>query len=256
MGLNRPLLVFSIAIAIGAGTGGIPAQGAEYAAARELVKAEEAASKGSYSRAVGLYKRIAKKWPETASGFVAEQRSRSTAFLGWADIVRNGASDNRLDIVIMGDGYRLGDQNDFDDVAKSIPKLFRRHKLLGEYYSYQNFIRVNLRSKDQGVTGFGRIKDTALGGRISGAVQGQVGVDVAKARGYLAEVEDNDGFAIAIVKAGSAGTGGSGIAAVGGRADDTIILEWGHAFANLSDEYTTFTWHRGPARNTINLSTY
>ena len=232
------------------------AQDVEREAAVELAKAMEAASKGYYTRAVAIYKRVAKKWPTTGAGIVALERSGPTAFLGWTEIVRHGPSSNRLDVVLMGDGYRLGDQNDFDDVAKSIPKLFKNHKVLGEYYTYHNFLRANLRSKDQGVSGFGRKKQTALGGRIAGKVQGQVGVDVGRVHRYLREVEHSDGLAIAIVKAGSMGTGGAGVAAIGGRNDDTVIHEWGHAFGGLSDEYSTFTGHRGPARSTINISRY
>jgi hypothetical protein len=234
----------------------LAAQDVETKAAIELAKAMESASKGHYSRAVATYKRIAKKWPATGAGVVALERSGATAFLGWSDVVRHGPSPNRLDVVLMGDGYRLGDQNEFDDVAKSIPKLFKNHKVLGEYYSYHNFLRANLRSKDQGVSGFGRKKQTALGGRIAGKVQGQVGVDLGRVRHYLAEVEGSDGLAIAIVKSGSMGTGGAGVAAIGGRSDDTVIHEWGHAFAGLSDEYSAFTGHRGPARSTINISRF
>ena len=55
----------------------------------------------------------------------------------------------------MGDGYALDDQNEFDDVAKSVVDVFRRHKTLGEYFAYHNFVRANLISKDQGVSGLG-----------------------------------------------------------------------------------------------------
>jgi IgA Peptidase M64 len=249
-------LAIRLAITLPLLTPALSAQGDERKAAVELSKAMDAAGKGHYARAVALYKRVAKKWPATGAGIVALERSGKTAFLGWADIVRHGPSENRLDVVMMGDGYRLGDQNDFDDVAKSIPKLFKNHKVLGEYYTYHNFLRANLRSKDQGVSGFGRKKQTALGGRIAGKVQGQVGVDIGAVHRYLREIDDSDGLAIAIVKAGSMGTGGAGVAAIGGRSDDTVIHEWGHAFGGLSDEYSAFTGHRGTARNTVNISTY
>ncbi len=232
------------------------AQGDERKAAEVLAKAMEAAGKGHYSRAVALYKSVAKKWPNTGAGIVATERSGHTAFIGWSDLVRHGPSSNRLDVVVMGDGYQLDDQNEFDDVAKSVPKVFKNHKVLGEYYSYHNFLRVNLRSKDHGVSGFGRTKQTALGGHIRGKVQGQVGVDVGLVRSYLREVDDSDGLAIAIVRAGSMGTGGSGVAAIGGRSDTTLIHEWGHAFGGLSDEYSAFTGHRGAARSTINISKF
>ena len=232
----------------------LPAQSDEDKAIDALAKAAKLASKGKYQQAVSTYKAIAKKYSHTEAGLLAFQRSQPTAFIGWGDVERNGPSANRVDIVIMGDGFRLGDQNDFDDIAKTIPKLFKNHKMLGEYYSYHNFLRANLTSKDQGVSGYGRTKDTALGGRVSGKVQNQVGVDAGKARRWLKEVPENDRLAICIVKAGSKGTGSPGIAAIGGRSDDTVIHEWGHAFANLADEYSSFTGHRGAARNAINIS--
>lgn len=232
-----------------------PAQGDEDKAIDALARAMKLAQDGHYKQAVATYKAIAKKYSHTDAGLLASQRAQPTAFIGWGDVERHGPSTNRLDIVIMGDGFRLGDQDEFDDIAGTIPKLFQKHKLLGEYYSYHNFLRANLTSKDQGVSGYGRNKDTALGGHVTGSVQGHVGVDVARARRWLKEVPENDGLAICIVKAGSLGTGARGIATIGGRSDDTVIHEWGHAFAGLADEYSTFTGHRGAPRNGVNIAT-
>ncbi|MCA8947953.1 MAG: hypothetical protein KDE27_00525 [Planctomycetes bacterium] len=218
-------------------------------------RAEKAVADSKYSAAWKLYRQLARKYPQTAWGKIAALRTEPTAYLGWGVLQENGDSTNRVDVVVMGDGYALDDQNEFEDVAKSVVDVFRRQKLLGEYLTYHNFVRVNLTSKDQGVTGFGRTKETAIGGYIAGKVQGQVGVDVGKAKGWLDQLDHHDGYAIAIVKAGSSGTGGGGIAAVGGRADETLVHEWGHAFGGLSDEYSTFTGHRGSPRNTVNVST-
>ncbi|MHC4515469.1 MAG: M64 family metallopeptidase [Planctomycetota bacterium] len=252
-----PLLLLLVPLALPARLpAGLSAQGGdEDKAINALARAMQLARKGKYQQAVATYKAIAKKYSHTEAGLLARQRAQPTAFIGWGDVERNGPSVNRVDIVIMGDGYRLSDQNDFDDVAGTIPKLFKKHKLLGEYYSYHNFVRANLTSKDQGVTGYGRKKDTALGGFVSGKVQNQVAVDGGKVRRWLKEVPDHDGLTICIVKAGSMGTGGRGIATIGGRADDTVIHEWGHAFGGLADEYSTFTGHRGTPRNSINIST-
>ncbi len=229
--------------------------GDERKAIDALAKAMVLARKGNYQQAVATYKAIAKKYAHTDAGLLAHQRAQPTAFIGCGDVQRNGPSANRVDIVIMGDGFKLSDQNEFDDIAGTIPKLFKKHKLLGEYFSYHNFLRANLTSKDHGVSGYGRKKDTALGGFVSGKVQNQVGVDGGKVRGWLKEVPDHDDLAICIVKAGSLGTGSAGIAAIGGRSDDTVIHEWGHAFGNLADEYSTFTGHRGAPRTSINIST-
>jgi hypothetical protein len=221
----------------------------------EFHRAEKAVADSKYEAARSLYSQVAKRYPNTAWGKLAGMRTEPTAYLGWGQLLRNGESSNRVDVVVMGDGYALDDQNEFEDIAKSVVDVFRQHKMLGEYFSYHNFVRINLTSKDQGVSGYGRTKDTALGGHIAGQIQGQVGIDQGKAMSMLNQLPEQDGYAIAIVKAGSSGTGGGGIAAIGGRADDTLVHEWGHAFGGLSDEYSTFTGHRGSPRNTVNVST-
>ncbi len=231
------------------------AQGPENKKAEgEFQRAEKAVADARYTAAFSLYKQLASRYPNTVWGKMAALRTQPTAYLGWGDLQRHGASNNRVDVVLMGDGFALDDQNEFEDIARSAVDVFKNHKLLGEYFSYHNFVRINLTSKDQGVTGYGRTKETALGGHVAGDVQGQVGIDHGKAVQMLEMLPEQDGYAIAIVKAGSMGTGGGGIAAIGGRADDTLVHEWGHAFANLSDEYSTFTGHRGSPRSTINVS--
>jgi len=147
----------------------------------EFHRAEKAVADAKYEAARSLYSQVAKRYPNTAWGKLAGKRTEPTAYLGWGILQKNGESSNRVDVVVMGDGYALDDQNEFDDVAKSVVDVFRTHKLLGEYFSYHNFVRVNLTSKDQGVSGYGRTKETALGGHIAGQVQGQVGIDQVKA---------------------------------------------------------------------------
>lgn len=248
-----PLALASLATVIAAGTAA--AQNPDDSKAQaEFARAEKAVADSKYTAAWSLYRQLARKYPHSAWGKLAALRTEPTAYLGHGMLQQNGESRNRVDVVVMGDGYQLDDQNEFEDVARSVVDVFRNHKTLGEYFGYHNFVRVNLVSKDQGVTGYGRTKDTALGGFIAGSVQGQVGVDQRKAQSVLDQLEQHDGYAIAIVKAGSMGTGGGGIAAIGGRADDTLVHEWGHAFGGLSDEYSTFTGHRGSPRNTANVS--
>jgi hypothetical protein len=250
--LVRPFLPCAASFALAAV--GIAQNPVDKKAEAEFERAEKAVADAKYEAAYGLYKQVAAKYPTSAWGKMAALRTQPTAYLGWGNLLKNGESDNRVDVVIMGDGFGLDDQNEFADIAKSAVDVFKNHKLLGEYFTYHNFVRVHLLSKDQGVSGFGRTKETALGGFVAGQVQGQVGVDQKKAEAMLNQLDRHDGYAIAIVKAGSMGTGGGGIAAIGGRADTTLVHEWGHAFAGLSDEYSTFTGHRGSPRNTINVS--
>ena len=201
-----------------------------------------------------LYRRIVEKHPESAVAPIAERRTEPTAFIGWADVVRSGPSANRVDVVIMGDGYTLGHQRAFDELAEDVPAMFDRDEVFEEYFDYLNFIRANLVSKDDGVDGYGREEDTALDAYVAPTVQEHVAVKGDAVRKMLAELPEHDGVAICFVRAGLHGTGGNGWAAIGGRQESTVIHEWGHAFASLGDEYTEYTGHRGTVRERPNVS--
>lgn len=211
-------------------------------------KAEARVRAGRYDEARTEYKRIATKWPETPAGIEAARRARPSAFLGWTDVVRNGPSKNRIDVVLMGDGYELEHLNAFADLSKDVPPLFARQPTFREYASYFNFVRADVLSAESGVDGFGREYDTALGGHTLDTFAGHVGIDRGLVMDVLARIPDTDGLAIVFVKNGVLGTGGGGIATIGGREVKTIIHEFGHSFGGLTDEYATKTGHGSRAR--------
>ena len=219
-----------------------------------LDDAEFQARKGRPALASKRYREIAKRFPLTESGKVAARRGQPSAYLGWDDVVRHGPSDNRCDIVLMGDGYTLDHLDLFEKLAAAIPPLFEAQPEFREYWEYLNFERAIVVSKDDGVDEYGRKYDTALGGHRSGAIQGQVAVDDGRVHAMLAEMPANDGIAIVFVKLGELGTGGGGVACIGGRDNATLIHEFGHAFADLGDEYTDNTGHRGAVANSPNVS--
>ena len=224
-------------------------------AAALLEKAEGRASSGKYREAQRLYKKLAKDFPDTPEGRVGERRARPSAFLGAGDVVRHGDSENRVDIVLMGEGYQLKEMKAFAKLAEDVPDTFRRNKTLGEYFSYFNFIRADLVSADNGVDGFGREYDTALGGHILGTYAGHVGVDGGEVRRMLDELPSHDGQAIVFAKLGVLGSGGGGIATIGGRNMKTTLHEFGHSFGRLSDEYSSETHKRGPTKTNVNVTT-
>jgi hypothetical protein len=226
----------------------------ERAALSALRAAEELAAKGYHAQAQAAYKSLARQHPNTVAGETALRRSQPNAYLGVGDIVRTGPCANRVDVVIMGDGYMLKHLRAFGDVARVVPKLFERDSVLGEYIAYHNFLRADVVSADDGLDAHGRDANTALGGRESGGIQGQCAIDGDLVRAMLAEVPEHDELAIVYVKQGVLGTGGGGIATIGGRGDMTTIHEWGHAFAELGDEYAQTTGHRGPPGEGINIS--
>lgn len=223
--------------------------------ARELFeKAVAGAQRGQYKKAHNTYKRIAREYPETGAGRRAASRAGASGFLCASDLLRNGPSRNRVDVVAMGDGFTISQQDDFDSLSKVVTRNFERYEVLEEYLAYHNFIRVNLVSAESGVDGHGRTYDTALGSHRSGMIQGQVSVRRERVRAMLREVEEHDELAIAFVKNGDLGTGGGGIASVGGRSPKTMVHEWGHAFGGLMDEYSSNTGHRGQVNNGPNVS--
>ena len=154
----------------------------------------------------------------------------------------------------MGDGYRVEKQKSFDKLADDVPPYFESQRTFREYFSYFNFHRVNLISKDDGVDGFGREEDTALNGHTAQTFAGHVAVDRSLVFEMLGEMDHHDSMAIVYVRAGALGTGGGGVATIGGRNSGTTIHEFGHAFTGLGDEYSTQTHVRGGVSNRVNVS--
>jgi hypothetical protein len=233
---------------------GLPA-GFEEDPGELLARAEAHVRQERYTDALAIYRRLATKFAETPEGRIAARRTLPSAFLGWTDLVRHGPSSNRVDVVLMGEGYTLQHQKAFDDLAEDIPRLFERQRTFREYWSYFNFLRANLVSADDGVDGFGREYDTALDARTLKTFSGHVGVDRAKVREVLAELPEQDGQAIVFVKQGVLGTGGNGVAVIGGMSARTTIHEFGHSFGGLSDEYAERQAHtQGAVRDGINVA--
>ncbi|HLQ37328.1 MAG TPA: M64 family metallopeptidase [Planctomycetota bacterium] len=230
-----------------------PAQGELAKAKQALAQAEELLAHGQYTRAVEAYRDIQKRWPRTEPGVIAQLRSQPNSCLGRTPLQLGGRSDNRIDIVVMGDGFTLDKQNAFADLAKSIPKNFARDPVLEEYIDYHNFWQAFVVSKEEGIDGFNRKYDTALNGYMIDGSHEQAAVDHAAVHKMLNIVGETDGLAIVFVRAGHLGTGGGGVAVIGGREDDTVIHEWGHAFAGLADEYIDQVYS-GHAGSGINVS--
>lgn len=231
------------------------AQGERDEAQTQLARAEAHDRAGRYSDARSLYERIAKTWPDTPAGKTAQRRAQPSAFLGWDYVVEQGPSANRVDVVLMGDGYELPHLKAFVNLAADIPPLFERQPTFREYWSYFNFIRCDLVSAENGVDGFGRDYDTALNAKTLGTYAGHVGIDRERVRAMLAELPGHDSLAICFVKNGVLGTGGGGIAVIGGLSATTTVHEWGHAFGGLGDEYDTEqSAHQGAPGRAPNVS--
>ena len=232
------------------------AQPSDQLAAEKLFQqAHGDALKGRYKPAIKKYQSLHKKYPKTPSGMKAATRTLPNALLCWEPVVQNGPSRNRIDVVLMGEGYTLEQMPKFDKIVDAVPPFFEQHLIFGEYYSYHNILRTSLRSEEDGVDKLGEdTYSTILGGRDSGAKQGQVAVDHDLVMRQLEEIPDHDRYAAVFAKNGTGGTGGGGVATVGGTSFATLIHEWGHAFAGLMDEYTTDVGYTGAVESGPNVS--
>ena len=232
------------------------AQDVEQEAAAALAAAEALVPKAQYERAAAAYEKLAERWPDTRAGRAALRRTAPNAYLGWADVLRHGPSANRVDVVLMGDGYLLKKQKVFEDVAKDVPPLFEQDPIFEEYFSYLTFVRAHVASEEDGIDGFGREASTALHARVlESSTIGQVVVDPEAVRNVLDEMPAHDGVAIVFVPRGTGATAGPGVASVGGKQLLQVVRAFAQAFAGLHDETDVDDGlSRGPTPNEKNVA--
>ena len=219
-----------------------------------LARAEELACAGRHKEAQAQYERIVEDHPGTPQAKLAALRTAPSALLGSCALVDNGPAANRVEIVVLGDGYELDHQRAFDELAEDVPPLFERVEPFREYWSYLNFVRGVCLSAQAGVDGFGRQYDTLLGGCTLDTDAGHVGVDAKRVHDVLAQIPGSDGIALVFVKLGLLGTGGDGLAVIGGRDARIAVHEFGHALAGLGDEYSDHTHRRGGVYERVNIA--
>jgi hypothetical protein len=179
-------------------------------------------------------------------------------------IVRNGDPANRLDMLIMGDGYTAGERAKFEADAADLAAGFVSITPLREYRNYANvaalFVPSNQSGADQpafesGCPQFDRIQtccgDTTAFGEpavtvetafdatfCSFNVQRALTVDNAKVFAAAAAVPDWDLIVVLVNSRVYGGTGGP-LSAVSVSGFQTMVTqhEHGHTFGLLADEY-------------------
>ena len=181
-------------------------------------------------------------------------------------IENNGPSANRIDLVMLGDGYTSAEIGTYSTHVANLLNPFFAFLPLDEYRSFFNIHRVDVISNQSGVDGDpnqGDLKDTALdSGYWCSGIERLLCVDPAKAQAEAAFAPDVDQI---LVLANSTKYGGAGypqqnlgtVAGNNGSAVDVAVHEFGHSFGDLADEYdyadnTTYT---GGEPAEINVST-
>jgi len=168
---------------------------------------------------------------------------------------RGAAADNRVDIVIVGDGYTAGEMATFHSDAAFTRDAFLSYEPFKSYELYFNFHEVEVVSSESGVDNDptqGILKNTALDMRFwCSGTERLLCVNVTKAYSFAGMAPAVDQV-LAIAnssKYGGAGYTGSDLATSAGHnslAPEIAVHELGHSLGNLADEYD----YGGPATYT------
>lgn len=193
----------------------------------------------------------------TPESLVSAHRARSAAELA-ADgtvtsVVRNGPTDKKVDVVVIGDGYTLAQQKDFHADAKAKWAQVSAVEPYASNRSLFNVWTVDAVSNQSGVSGDpakGVVKDTALDARFwCDDIERLLCVDTGKVESYASKAPDAD---LVIVLGNSAKYGGAGyngitssvgydgIATASSDHRDSAqvaVHETGHSLGKLADEY-------------------
>jgi len=181
-------------------------------------------------------------------------------------IVDNGPSQNRIDIVLLGDGYTQAELGLYASHVDNVIGQFLAEQPLADYFTYFNVHRVDVISNESGVDepDYGIYRDTALDMTYyCNGIPRLLCVNVNKALAAAAAAPDADQI---LVLANSSRYGGAGyptvdigtLAGANSAAVEIALHEFGHAFADLADEYdyADGATYSGPEPSERNISTY
>lgn len=178
-------------------------------------------------------------------------------------IIENGPSEEKFDIVVVGDGYTADELGTYDSHVRSkIDELFAVEPFTS-YQSQFNVWKVDVVSNESGVDNdpLGTLRDTALDMYFyCGDLDRLLCVNETKANQYAAEAPDVDQV-IALANSTTYGGAGGGVATSSGGHPDAgqiVVHELGHSIGGLADEYTygSGDLYTGPEVPESNVSIY
>lgn len=178
-----------------------------------------------------------------------------------------GSIDNRVDLVIVGDGYQAHEMGQFHNDANSIIASFFTYEPFASYEPYFRFSQIEVISNESGVdndTSSNIQRDTALDMQYwCSNIERLLCVSVGKAYAAASAAPDIDQV-IAISnssKYGGAGYPSNNLGTAAGQnsaAAEIAIHEMGHSLGDLADEYTYGgpTTYNGPELGPVDVSIY
>ncbi len=183
------------------------------------------------------------------------------------ELANRGVIDNRVDIVIVGDGYTAGEMGQFHTDADGIVASLFQYEPFTSYEPYFRITKVEVVSAESGVDNDpnqGIFRNTALDMEYwCAGIERLLCVNVSKAYSHAAAAPDIDQV-LAIAnsnKYGGAGYPSNNLGTAAGQnssAAQIAIHELGHSLGDLADEYTyggPFTY-TGPELSPVNVSIF
>ncbi|GGH28245.1 hypothetical protein GCM10007423_14620 [Dyadobacter endophyticus] len=167
-------------------------------------------------------------------------------------LYKTGPQDNRINVVILGDGFTEAEMPKFEAEAKKFADFFRSYHPYDRYRDYFNFFAIRTPSKESGITNPGtagdaypdqpvETKETFFG--VSFGKLYQRLLYVTKREIYLDVLATHfPAYDLVILLAntqyygGAGGTGGA-IFSLQENWDNVGVHEVGHALTDLADEY-------------------
>jgi hypothetical protein len=160
-------------------------------------------------------------------------------------VIDNGPVSNRIDLVILGDGYTGSELELYASHTDSIMADVFATEPFAAYSSYFNVHRVDVISNESGIddSSLGIYRDTALDMAYAYPA---LRIDFTKVLAAAACAIEVDHIIAMANSAGHAGVAAVGpglpglaiVTADNGDSADIVMHELGHAMANLADEYS------------------
>ncbi len=203
-------------------------------------------------------------------GRLLMEMSETTNFVeqgiaGVTTIIDNGPTDNRIDIVFVGDGYTVSDLDDYEDHVQNALDGFFGIEPLESYLPLFNVHRVDVLSNESGVDNDpqGTYRDTAMDMTFwCNNIERLLCVNVSSAWSYANNAPDVDSI-LAVANSSKYGGAGYSSSEIGtfsgnnGNSVDVAIHEFGHSMGNLADEYFyTSDTYTGSEPSPLNVSIY
>lgn len=192
---------------------------------------------------------------QSANRLVATAAPSGTAML-W----ESGATNKRMDLILIGDGFTAAELGKWQTEAKRIADGVLADPLFAKYKNSFNIRRVDVASAQSGVSEGGVTRNTALGVEIGCYnIERLVCADENKVLDTVSQVTAADGRDVYLVVANSSTYGGAAIGNLGTmtlhpQSIEVALHEIGHSAFKLADEYDYGTCNTSTEPSAANVT--